>query len=177
MSVGTRAAGNGGRTARIKKVGYHVTEEGAAAAYNNYVADGVVPVKRRERTVQSKTGVYRVKRSGQWQAACKGQYLGNHATEEDAVRADDTEAQRIGPVDINVILPAGDADDGNNAAAPAALALLSMVASAHTHAGAGFKRAGTPTTPAPPRRKKLRLDTSAGAAAGANAVVAVQRPH
>jgi len=109
-------------------------------AFNNYVKDGVAPVPRREGTSQFK-GVSWDKGRGKWAAMCKGKRVGLHATEVAAARAFNTEAERIGLDDVNVIAPAGDVDNGN-AAAPAALALLSMAAHAHTHAGGGGGRGG-----------------------------------
>ena len=145
-----------------KNRGYHATEEAAARAYDSYVKDGVDPVKRRECNSSQFKGVSWDKSCGMWKAKCKGRYFGSHATEEAAARAYNTEAERIGLATVNVIPPAGDADD-----CPAALVLLSLAACAHTHAGAGSKRskrAGASTTPAPPQRKKMRVDTAAGAA-------------
>jgi len=155
-------------------LGYHATEEAAARAYDDYVKDGVVPEKlgNPKSTSQFK-GVGWSKSAGKWKAICKGKHLGYHATEEAAAQAYNTEAERIGGVDLNVIPPAGDADDGDNTAAPAALALLSMFASAPTHANsAGSKRAGAPTAPAPRQRKMMRLDTLVVTVAGAGAAAA-----
>jgi hypothetical protein len=148
-----------------KALGHHATEEAAAQAYNSYVEDGVVLVTQRG-TSQFR-GVTWDKSRGKWAAWCKGKRLGHHATEEAAARAYNIEAERLG-LPLNVIPPAGDADDGN-AVAPAALALAGTAASAHTHAGAGSKRskpASASTSTAPPQRKKKRLDASAAAAAG-----------
>ena len=163
-------------------LGYHATEEAAARAYDSYAKDGSVPRREDTDTSQFK-GISWDKIRGRWRAKCKGKRLGSHATEEAAARAYNTEAARIGSADLNVIAPASDTGDCNNTAAPAALALLSMAASAHTHAGAGSKRckpAGAPTTLAPAQRKKMRPDTSAGAAAGGwdgRPVVAAQGQH
>jgi len=148
-----------------KRLGHHATEEAAARAYDDYVKNGVDPVQRRG-TSQFK-GVSWYKSSGKWVAICKGKRLGYHVTEEVAAQAYNIEAERLG-LPLNVIPPAGDADDGN-AVAPAALALAGTAASAHTHAGAGSKRskpASASTSTAPPQRKKKRLDASAAAAAG-----------
>ena len=130
-----------------------------------YIEDGVVPLKRRDPSSHFK-GVSWHKGRGKWQVKCKGKSLGDHATEEAAARAYNIEAERIGRVDFNVIPPANGGEAGDDAADPAALALLSLAATARTHASAGTKRAGAPTTPAPPRTKKMRLDASAGAVAG-----------
>jgi hypothetical protein len=65
----------------------------------------------------------------------KGTSLGLHTTEEAAALAYNTEAERIGLVNVNVIgngngiPPAGDADDGDNAVA---LALLGRAAHVDT---------------------------------------------
>ena len=67
-------------------LGYHATEEAAAQAIDNYVKDGVAPVKRRDRTSQFK-GVSREQSSGKWLAKCKDTWLGYHATEEAAALA------------------------------------------------------------------------------------------
>ena len=126
-------------------------------------------MQRREGTTSRFKGVCWHVSSGKWRAKCKEKYLGYHATEEAAARAYNTEAERIGHFNLNVIPPTGDADDGDNPAAPAALALPSPAAPTHTHAGAGSKhskRAGAPTAPASPPSKKLRAVTSAGVAAG-----------
>ena len=50
-------------------LGYHTTEEEAARAYNNYVKDGIDPVKHRG-TAQLK-GVRWDQRRGKWEARCK----------------------------------------------------------------------------------------------------------
>ena len=92
---------------------------------------------------------------------CQHKSCGDHATEEDAARAYNIEAERIGRVDFNVIPPA-DGDDGDD---PATCALLSLAAPARMHAGAGTKRAGTSTTPARPQRKKMRVDHGNGTCA------------
>jgi len=72
-----------------KGLGYHATVEAAAQAYDNYVKDGVAPVKHRDGTSSLFKGVTWHKNSGKWRAACKGKHLGYHATEEAAVRAHD----------------------------------------------------------------------------------------
>ena len=70
-----------------KHLGLHATEEGAAAAYDKYVKDGVVPVKRP--TSSHLKGVSWDKLAGKWRARSEGKHLGHHATEEAAVRACD----------------------------------------------------------------------------------------
>jgi len=147
----------------LKYLGHHATEEAAAQAYDNYVEDGVDPVTHREGTSSQFKGVSWHNSSGKWKAQCKGKSLGYHTTEEDAARAYNTEAGRIGRVGLNVIPPVGDTDDANNTAAAAALALPRPAAPAHAHAGAGSKR-GAPKPPAPRQTKTMRLVTSAGAA-------------
>jgi hypothetical protein len=150
---------------------------------HHYIKDGVVPGQLRKPTASAYKGVYWYKSRGQWTARCHGKSLGQHATEEAAAQAYNMEARRIGRVDVNVIPPAGDTDD-------AALALISLAALARTHASAGSKRAGAPTTPASAQKKKMRLDggvavggaasTSAGPAAGGwggRLVVAAQEQH
>jgi hypothetical protein len=72
---------------KSKVLGYHTTEEGAAQAYENYVKDGVVPVK--PSTFSHLTGVSWVKGPGKWKAHCKGKHLGLHDTEEGAAAAYD----------------------------------------------------------------------------------------
>ena len=153
-----------------KTLGCHATEEAAAQAYNDYIKAGVMPATHRS-TSQFK-GVTWVKSCGNWAVQCKGKGLGRHATEVAAAQAYNIEAERLG-LPLNVIPPAGDADDGGNtAAAAAALALPPRPAApAHAHAGAGCKRAA-PTTPAPLQTKRVRLDTSAGARAAAAAAAA-----
>jgi hypothetical protein len=74
---------------------------------------------------------------------CKGKHLGRHATEEAAARAYNTEAERIGRTDLNVITPADDADtddDDTDDNSPAALKLLSLAASTHKHKHAAADR-------------------------------------
>jgi len=157
-----------------KFLGNHATEEAAVLAYDNYVKNGVDPVTRRGSTSTSQfKGVSWHKGQGKWRARCQGKELGYHAMEEAAARAYNREAERIGRVDLNVIPPAGDVENGGNTAA--APALLGLAAPAHAHAGAGSKRSqrvsAVPLS-APPLRKKMRLDPSAGAAAGARAAAA-----
>ena len=72
---------------RGKHLGVHATEEAAAQAYNDYVENGVVPVKQRERTSQFKGVIYRPSSAGNWRVFCKGEIVGYHATEEAAARA------------------------------------------------------------------------------------------
>ena len=160
-----------------ENLGYHATEEAAAQAYNNYVENGVIPLKHRSGTSQFK-GVGWDKYSGKWKARCKGKTVGYHATEEAAARAYNKEAERIGHVDLNVIPPAGDTDDGSNTTAAtgiaaASLALPGPVAPERVHAGTGSKGAA-PNTSAPQKTKTLGLYTSAGAGVGAPAAAAAQ---
>ena len=73
-----------------KHLGYHTTEEKAAAAYNNYMEGGVVPVSHRDLTSTSQhVGVWWDKSIAKWRAMCKGKHLGYHVTEEGAVQAHD----------------------------------------------------------------------------------------
>jgi hypothetical protein len=114
--------------------------------------------------------VYWDKSRGKWQAksSSKGKHLGYHATEEAAAQAYDNYADDgVDPVkrrSSQFKVVCGSTHRGNNAAAPAALTPLYMVAPAYTHAGVGSKRsrrserADARTTPAPPQRKKMRLD-------------------
>ena len=138
-----------------KSLGAYATQEAAARAYNVYVEDGVDPVLHRNGFSQFK-GVWFSKSNRKWRARLKNKGLGYHATEEAAARAYNKEVERIGCVDLNVIPPAGNADDGSNsnsaAAAAASLVLASPAAPARAHAGASSKRAA-PTTPAPPQAK------------------------
>jgi hypothetical protein len=147
-----------------KSLGRHATEEAAARAVEKYAKDGVDLVKHQAVRSSQFKGVSWEKRSSKWKAECKGKYLGYHAKEEAAARAYNKEAERIGRVDLNVVPPAGDADDSSNtnaaAAAAASLTVASPAAPARAHAGAGSKRAA-PTTPAPPQATMSRLDTSA----------------
>jgi hypothetical protein len=172
-------------------LGYHATEEAAAQAIVQYKKHSVASTAARQATSKYK-GVDWEKSSCKWRARCKKIGIGRHAKEEDAAQAYNTEASRIGLVDLNVIPPAGNDDDGintNAAAAPAptvttpahvalaaasaapttaATAAPSLAAATCAHAVAGSKRAA-PTTPlAPPPTKRLRLDTSASAAAGSS---------
>ena len=146
-------------------LGYHATEEAAAQAYNNYVKDGIAPVKHRSSS--GFKGVGWDKHYGKWRAQCKDTFLRNYATEEAAAQAYNKEAERIGRVDLNVIPPvADDADNSSNTTAAAATVILALpgpAALAHAHAGTGSKRAA-PTTPAPPHANMTRLGTSAAAA-------------
>ena len=166
-----------------KNLGHHATEEVAAQAIEDYVKDSVDLVQRRDGSSSQFMGVCWDKRAGKWKAQCKGTNLGLHATEEAAARAYNIEAECLGLFDLNVIPPAGDADDGNNTCAPTARALHSPAAPARAHAGAGSKRskrASAPTKPAPAKRKKMRLDASAGADAGGGEgglVVEAQEQH
>jgi len=154
-------------------LGSHATEEGAAQAVDKYVKDGVDHVEHKVRSSQFK-GVSWHKRTGKWTARCKEKHIGLHATEEAAARAYNKEAERIGLVDLNVIPPAGDADDGSNTNAAAALALPGLAAPAHAHAGAVASKRAAPPAPAPPQAKKMRQDTSAGTGAAATAVAAAK---
>ena len=70
-----------------KCLGHHATEEAAARAYNNYVEDGIAPVKHREGTFSQFKGVSWDTRRGKWLARCKGKCIGYHATEEAAAQA------------------------------------------------------------------------------------------
>ena len=88
-----------------KSLGSHATEEAAAQAYNSYVKDGVLPVKRRAVRASQFRGVHWVKSRGIWRAQCRGKCLGSHATEVAAARAYNTEAERIGHDDLNIIPP------------------------------------------------------------------------
>jgi len=64
-----------------KFLGYHATEDAAAQAYDNYVNDGIAPVRRRATTSASQfKGVTWDKSCGKWKAICKGKSLGYHAT-------------------------------------------------------------------------------------------------
>ena len=158
-------------------LGYHATEAAAALACDNYVKDGVAPVKKPGSS--QFMGASLDKRSGKWKATCKRTHLGYHAKEEAAAQACDSYVKDgVDPVkdrrNRQFKGVCGTAHRGNNAAVPAAAALHNMAAAAHTHAGIGAKRsrrADTPTTPAPPQRKKLRLDEAetgggGGAASG-----------
>ena len=122
-----------------KEVGYHATEEAAAQAYENYVTDGVIPVKHPRNISSEFKGVTWYERYGKWQATFKGKYLGQHASKEAAARAYNIEAERIGCVYLNVIPPAGSTDDGSNTAVPAAPAALAMPSlPAPQHNGADY---------------------------------------
>ena len=72
---------------RGKFLGYHAMEEAAARAYDNYVTDGIDPVKRREGTSSQFKGVCWNMSLGKWKVSCMGKYLGCHVTEEAAVQA------------------------------------------------------------------------------------------
>jgi len=164
----------------------HETEEAPAQATDNYDKDGVAPAAARPTTSKFR-GVSWEKSQGKWRARCKKILLGRHTKEEDAARAYNVEAERVG-LPLNVIPPSGNTDDGSHsnvpaaaaAAAAAAPAVLSMAAAAHAHAGAGSKRAALTPPLAPPKTKQARLDTpmgaaSAGAAAGAAAAAALAK--
>ena len=68
-------------------LGCHVTEQDAARAYNTYLEDGIDPVKHRAARTSQFTGVSWNKNKNTWTAKCKGNHLGQHSTEEAAVRA------------------------------------------------------------------------------------------
>jgi len=67
-----------------KYLGYHTTEEAAARAYSKSLQDGVFPEPAGSSQLK---GVSWNKGRNQWEAVCKGTYLGCHSTEEDAARA------------------------------------------------------------------------------------------
>jgi hypothetical protein len=68
-------------------LGYHVTEEGAAWAYDNCSTDGVVPVPVPQLSSSQFKGVSWHKQTGKWTAQCDGNCLGYHAAEEAAAQA------------------------------------------------------------------------------------------
>jgi hypothetical protein len=76
-------------------LGPYTAEAAAAQAYENYIKEGVVPARNRERTSHF-MGVCWYKRQKKWMAKCKGKYLGNHATEQAAALAYNVEAERLG---------------------------------------------------------------------------------
>jgi hypothetical protein len=171
-------------------LGYHATKEAAAQAIVQYKQDGVAPGDAARPATSKFKGVNWEKSSGKWRARCKKIGLGYHTKEEDAARAYNIEAERIGLIDRNVIPPAGNDDEGSNtdaaaptaaavaataaaAAATAAPAVLSPAAAAHVHTGTGSKRSALTPPPASHTTKQMRLDCSVGAAAGARAAAAV----
>ena len=95
----------GNQKPRRTFLGHFATEEAAAQAYNQHVEDGFPPIQRRVCSSQFK-GVTWEKASGAWKAVCLGKGLGYHAAEEDAARAYNMEAERIGRVDFNIVPPA-----------------------------------------------------------------------
>jgi hypothetical protein len=68
-------------------LGIHTTEEGAARAYNEYLNNGINPVKHRGAITSQFKGVSWDKHMTKWRAVCNGTRLGYHATEEEAARA------------------------------------------------------------------------------------------
>jgi hypothetical protein len=120
-----------------------MTEEDAARAYRKYLEDGIDPVKRRDASCASQfRGVSWDKHRNKWQAECKRKYLGLHTMEEDAAKAYNAEAARLG-VALNVIPPAGAAGLGAGAGAGAG-------------GGAAPKRAPPKTPAAHPTTKKTK---------------------
>jgi hypothetical protein len=71
-----------------------------------------------QRKTSKFTGVYWDKIKHKWRAECTGKYLGYHATEDDAARAYNIEARRLG-LTLNVIPPARAAGATAGAAAGA----------------------------------------------------------
>jgi len=131
-----------------KYLGYHATEEAAARAVNDYVKHGIIP---KSLCASPFTGVCWVKRNQKWQANCEKRFLGYHVVEEDAARAYNVEAARLGRT-LNVIPPAGAAGAG---------AVLVTGAGAGAGPGAGRKRAAPKTPAAARKNKKMKLaDTS-----------------
>ena len=126
-------------------LGYHATEEDAARTCSRYLKDGIDPVKHREDGTSHFTSVTWNKREHEWEARCKGKYLGCHTTEEAAARAYSVEAERVGRP-LNVILPA------EAAAAGAGPKHVSPGAGG----GAGSKRAAPKTPDAPATNKKTK---------------------
>ena len=98
-----------------KHLGSHATEMGAARAYSKYVQDGIVPVKNASSRF---TGLSWRPSTNRWTARCRGKYLSSHLAEEDAARAYNVEAARLG-LALNVIAPAGTAGTEPKHAAPA----------------------------------------------------------
>ena len=138
---------------KMKHLGYHITEEAAARACNKYLEDGIDPVKHRDATNTSKfTGVSWNTHSSNWQAKCKGTYLGLHATENAAARAYNVEAERLG-IALNIVPPAGAAGDGGDGAG----AGPKHAGGAGTGAGTGRKRAAPKPSAAPAPSKKPKL--------------------
>ena len=95
-----------------KHLGFHATEEQAARAVDDYVTQGIVP-KFNTGSSQFK-GVTWSKSNNKWQAKCKNKYLGCNAVEEDAARAYNIEAARLG-LTLNVIPPSRAAGAGAGA--------------------------------------------------------------
>jgi hypothetical protein len=86
-------------------------EEDAARACSKYLKDGITPVKYRAASTSQFMGVHWNKSDIKWRAKCRGKQLGNHTKEEDAARAYNVEAERLGRP-LNVIPPAGAAGTG-----------------------------------------------------------------
>jgi hypothetical protein len=94
-----KRAGKWAANCEGKHLEYHTMEEAAAHAYNDYVEDGVDPVKRREGKSSQFKGVFWDKGNGKWTAKCRGKHLGYHATEEAAAQAyDDYDKDGVDPV-------------------------------------------------------------------------------
>jgi hypothetical protein len=90
-------------------LGVHATEEEAARAVDDYAKCGTVPESKKGSS-QFK-GVIWDKRNQKWNAKCQRKYLGLHAEEEDAARAYNVEAARLG-LPLNIIPPARAAGTG-----------------------------------------------------------------
>jgi len=131
-------------------LGYHATEENAARAYIEYLRDGINPVQHREANTSQFTGVSWDKRRKKWRAKCKRNELGYLIKEEDAARAYNVVAGRLG-VALNVIQPAGAAGADANAGEGVG---------ADGSAGPKLAAPMTPATPATSKKSKRTTPTT-----------------
>ena len=155
------------------RLGYHTTEGDAARAYSKFLEDGIDIVKHRAASTSQFTGVHWDKSMNKWKVTFKHKYLGYHNKEEDAVRAYNVEAERLG-IALNVIPSAGAADAGvGGGAGPKRAASKTAAALA---AKKKPKRAAprTPAAPAPSKEMKLydpsEVSSSAADASGVTSV-------
>ena len=97
------------------------------------------------------TGVSWHQSNNKWRATCKGKHLGGHTTPEDAARAYNVEAERVGRP-LNVIQPTGASGAGASA--------RNTGVGAGGSAGTKRRAPKTPVTPAMSKRTQRAAPTT-----------------